>query len=472
MNRTVLILGGAAALAVVALVAGLPRLQAAARDPAPAPTAPKVARDGSLSLTARLSHPAVAPGPQDVFAVVDLRGVEVPGRQRAPVNLALVIDRSGSMAGFKLEQAKRAAQQLVALLGPADRLTLVHYGSDVKTFEGLLATPENKARLLAFIDTIWDDGGTNIGEALAAARAALLEGAPGFSVNRLILVSDGQPTEGLTDPAALEGVVREVRAAGVSVSCLGVGEDFNEQLMQAMAEVGAGAYGYLQDASRLAPVFEKDLAAAGTQVALGVSLSFRVPRGTQLKRVLGHGRVARRLESDGEVVTVALPDFAAGQAERVVAELSVEGAAGGAPLDVSTVTLAYTDLVGAGGPRRSSARLTATTLTDPRAVEAQTDPEAVVFAARARAAANAEAAAERVGQGDLVGARALLHSNQVLFEEASRVAGPKAVDEDLKANQANLQAAEGAHSDVEVRIYQKAVNQQARKGYGLMGSTY
>src|SRR4051812_39579940 len=108
-------------------------------------------------MSARLSHPYVGVGRSDVFVTVDLNGVDVPGASRTPVNLALVIDRSGSMAGFKLQQAKMAARQLVSQLKATDRLAVVHYGGDVKSMDGVFCTEANKERLLRFIDNIWDE---------------------------------------------------------------------------------------------------------------------------------------------------------------------------------------------------------------------------------------------------------------------------------------------------------------------------
>ena len=119
MNRTGIFLAAAGVLALVALVAGVPRFTR--NGPGPTDVVittpmPRTTSGGSLTMTSRLSHPFITLGRQDLFATVDLRGVEVPGRARGAVNLAVVIDRSGSMSGFKLNQAKQAARQLVSQL--------------------------------------------------------------------------------------------------------------------------------------------------------------------------------------------------------------------------------------------------------------------------------------------------------------------------------------------------------------------
>ena len=109
-----------------------------------------------------------------------LRARRCPAAAARPVNLALVIDRSGSMSGYKLQQAKQAARRLVELLGPEDRLALVHYGSDVKSLASLPATPPNRERMLQFVEGIWDEGGTNIGAGLHAGRSLVSAGREGL----------------------------------------------------------------------------------------------------------------------------------------------------------------------------------------------------------------------------------------------------------------------------------------------------
>ncbi len=463
MNRTGIFLAAAGVLALAAVIAGLPRPHFVGHhDPIPADPGATIASDGSLKMSARLSHPYVGLGTSDEFVTVEVSGVDVPGATRAPVNLALVIDRSGSMSGYKLDQAKQAARQLISQLRSDDRLAIVHFGSDVKSFDGLFATEDNKRRMLAYVDGIWDDGGTNIGAGLTTGRDLLLS-KDQFKVNRLILISDGQPTEGQTDAESLKGVAREIRGHGISVSSIGVGSDFNEDLMQAFAEIGAGSYGYLADASQLATVFQRDLHQAGTQVARNVTLTFELPAGVHLGEVLGYPA-----SQVGNTVRVSLPDFASGQLERIVARVVVNGARSGDSVDVSQLKLDYTDTLKSNFVE-SIAALSAMVTDHEDVVLAKQDKDAVVFAARARSAMNTQNAAKALEAGDADKANALLQESAFYFEEAAKVAGPAAVQQDL-ADQSELKR-EFAHP-ADVPAATKAAKRKARIDFGLSSHTY
>lgn len=473
MNRTGIFLALAGALALLALVLGVPP---AATTPTPAPTPspapggsepPSTSSEGAIHLEGRLSHPYVPTGRSEVFLTAELTGAEVPGAPRLPVNLALVLDRSGSMAGEKLAQAKAAARQLVSQLRPEDRLAIIHYGSDVEVLPSALATDDQRKRMLRFIDRIEDNGGTNIGSGLSTARSVLRAHQGGYEVSRMILISDGQPTQGETDPAALAALAHRIRREGITVSALGVGTDFNEDLMQAIAERGSGAYAYLHDASQLATVFRKDLQQAATTVGRGVELSFELPDGVELEEVLGYHSVR-----DGRTVTVSLPDFSAGQVERVVARLAVTAPkAADRTKEVAKLNLRYTDLL-KDGPVASSIALTAVTTDRKEVVLAKRDKDATVFAARAQSAANMAQAAARLKEGKRAEAKALLRENLAIFGEAAAVAGPAPVAADRMEQEALANSYDAADEEAEVEAAVKSTKARSLRGYGRIGSTY
>lgn len=440
MNRTSAFLASAAVLILLAVVVGLPRVSSppppqppvpvvTPQPPSPPPAPVPASKPGSLTLTGRLSHPYLVPGTSDVFASLEVSAVDVPGAARTPVNLAVVIDRSGSMSGTKIDNARRAAMKLVDMLGDDDRVSIVHYGTDVSSLGGLFATPENKVKLRRYIANIADEGGTNIGDGLVVGQRHIEKAKTDFRVNRLLLLSDGQPTVGITTPSGLTGVVRRIRDAGISVTSLGVGADFNEDLMQRLADVGGGSYGFISDASAMAAVFQRDLEQAGKMVARAATLTFTLPEGVRFVEVYG-----RPVSQVGNTVTITLPDFSARQVEKLVVHLSASPAVRSGSVDVAKFELAYTDLLTeqAADSRLSlSAMLTEDTTLALR----NRDKEAVVVATKARAAVNYKKAAEAIDRGDFSGAQQTLQQNAILFDDADALAGAGATAGERATNQ-------------------------------------
>ena len=442
MNRTSVYLAAAAVLLLLAVVIGLPRLAGpSVSPPAPIVTAPppvtvpvlvpvpvRVTSPGSLSLSGRLSHPYLVPGTSDVFATLEVSAVDVPGARRAPVNLAVVIDRSGSMSGAKIENARRAAQRLVDLLGAEDRISVVHYGTDVSAMGGVFATPENKLKLKRYIANIIDEGGTNIGDGLSVGQKQIERAKSDFRVNRLLLLSDGQPTVGITSSQGLINVVRRIRDSGISVTSLGVGSDFNEDLMQRLADVGGGSYGFINDASATAQLFQRDLEQAGTMVARTANLSFTLPEGVRFVEVYG-----RPVSQLGNTVTITLPDFSARQVEKLVVHLSASPAVRNGSVDIAGFQLTYEDLL-TEKPADARLSLSAMVTEDNTLALGKRDKTAVVMANKARAAVNYQKAAEAIDQGDYAGAKRRLKDNDAIFFEADEVAGQGSMADERATN--------------------------------------
>ncbi|HSP81122.1 MAG TPA: VWA domain-containing protein, partial [Myxococcaceae bacterium] len=308
--------------------------------------------------------------------------------------------------------------------------------------------------------------GTNIGAGLHAGRSHVATTRSEYAVNRLILLSDGQPTEGVTDDAGLTQLVKGIRAEGITVSAIGVGTDFNEDLMQGFAEYGAGAYGFLEDAGKLATLFQKDLQQAATSVARNVELSFELPEEVELAEVLGY-----RASQAGRTVRVPMPDFSAGQVERVVTKLKVRGTGPGSTVEVTGLKLAYMDLLKEAAVE-SEAGLSAVVTERREEVLARQDKDATVYAARAQSAKNLKLAAEALREGRREEAQGYVQQNQALFEEAAQVVSPEAVAGEMAEQKAVLQEYEQADSEEAVGAAVKRSKVRAMKNFGKLGSTY
>ncbi|MFY0582811.1 vWA domain-containing protein [Cystobacter fuscus] len=282
MNRTHLLLALTTLLALGALAIGLPpppSLQPpAVRAPSGGVLPPVTAREGVLTLEGKLSGAYVRTGPGEAHALFTVRASKPSTQRRMPVNLALVIDRSGSMRGQKLADARRAARMLVERLEPGDRLALVHYGSDVRVYPSEEVTPRSRERMISFVGSIEDEGATNLGGGLEAGAEALRPHVKDYRVSRIILLSDGEPTEGIVDEAHLGRPAANYQREGIAVSGLGVGEQFNERLMRGLAEQGGGFYGYLQDSERLAEILGRELEQATGTLARGCGCGWSCPR--------------------------------------------------------------------------------------------------------------------------------------------------------------------------------------------------
>jgi Ca-activated chloride channel family protein len=241
------------------------------------------------SLHFRPLRPAVAAdGATTLDLLITVRSPEPPpsvSRQRPALNLALVIDRSGSMAGSKLSYARKAARFLAGELSERDRLAIVTFDSEVKVL-----VPSQPVRdpllFISAINTIAAGGCTALFDGWLAGATEVASQMDPQGLNRVLLLSDGQANEGLTDHQQIAARVEGLTQRGISTSAFGLGSGFDEDLMGAMAGAGDGTLAQIESPQQLADLYASELQGLASTVGRKVSLCICARHGAELVDVL------------------------------------------------------------------------------------------------------------------------------------------------------------------------------------------
>lgn len=235
------------------------------------------------------------------YVLVRLRADVAGGADRNPVNLALVLDRSSSMRGPRFTQALRAANQLVDQLGPRDRISVITFDNAAQmVFRPTPLNGKEKRRLQDILSTLETGVGTNLAAGIKCGADALRSGFVRNAVSRLILLTDGQPSVGVTDPDRLARLVQREHERGVTTTAMGLGQVFDDELLSELARQGGGGFYYMATAADIPAAFGRELAGVFAIAASATELRF-VPSDSVLAVELLHRLPSRPLE-DGLLV--------------------------------------------------------------------------------------------------------------------------------------------------------------------------
>lgn len=277
-------------------------------------------------------HTALAPAPwhpSNVLLRIGIKGKDMASGALPAANLVFLVDVSGSMnTPDKLPLLKSSLKLLVNQLRAQDRITLVTYASGTRV--ALPPTPgSDKGAIVAAIDQLVAGGSTAGASGIALAYQAAQQNYIAGGINRVLLATDGDFNVGVTDFRQLKSMVEDKRKSGVSLSTLGFGTgNYNEQLMEQLADAGDGAYSYIDNLMEGNKVLVSEISSTLATIARDVKIQVEFNPATVAEyRLIGYeNRMLAREDFNNDKVDAG--DIGAGHTVTALYELTLAGQRG------------------------------------------------------------------------------------------------------------------------------------------------
>ncbi|HTT98935.1 MAG TPA: VWA domain-containing protein [Rhizomicrobium sp.] len=298
----------------------------------------------ALSSSLSIERPIITRGwTRPVYVLVHFSAPELDVRpnERPPLNLSLVLDRSGSMEDRgKIEYLRQAAKLAVGKLAERDVISVVEFDDRI-TLMWPAAHAHDIRELQDQIDQLTPRGSTNLAGGMErgieeAQQARHDMHLSGETLSRVIVLTDGLANTGVTNPGDIAEMAANARRGGVRVSTIGLGADYNEDLLQSVAEGGGGKYYFVESPVQLARIFEEELHSAFATSARDVHIAFHGGSAVRDVEMIGFAR------SSGRDVSADWPDFYAGEDRTVLLRLDVSADRDGS-LDLGHFDVAWHD---------------------------------------------------------------------------------------------------------------------------------
>lgn len=254
---------------------------------------------------------------------------------RPAVNLSIVLDRSGSMSGQKLEKAKDAAIEALRHLGPGDIFSVIVYDHNVKTIVPAQSAG-NAEWIEARIRNIRSGGNTALFGGVSQGAAEVRKNLYGRYVHRIILLSDGIANVGPRTPEDLGRLGTALIKEGISVTTVGVGTDYNEDLMTRLSQNSDGNTYFVESSRDLPRIFAAELGDVLSVVAKKVHITIECPDGVRPLRIIGReGRIR------GRIVEFSLNQLYGSQEKYGLVEVEIPEGRSGERMDIALVKVSY-----------------------------------------------------------------------------------------------------------------------------------
>lgn len=270
--------------------------------------------------------------------LVEVNGTSAGVGRRLPLNVCLVIDRSGSMEGEPIDYVKRACGYVVDLLDPNDILSVITFSDSVDVVMPARRVV-NKTLIKEHIQRIEIANTTNLYDGMLVGCQQVAAVMSEQVLTRVLVFTDGEPTSGIKDFASIVQLAAEQKARGITITVLGFGPEFNEELLAGIARRSGGNYYYIPRPDLIPEVFRRELELLMTVVAKNVRLTLTLPRFSQLRQVYG-----AQPNIQGRVVEIPQVDIERGAVVTQLVELDLQMRPPGR-YRVAKVALVYDDAI-------------------------------------------------------------------------------------------------------------------------------
>ncbi len=375
-----------------------------------------------------------------------------------PLNLALVLDRSGSMAGYPLKNAKKAAAQLVEYLTPEDYLSVITYDDKAETvLPSQLVT--DKSSVKNIINKIRVGGCTNLSGGWLMGCDNVQSQQDHEKLNRVLLLTDGKANVGITDSQVLTKTAEQKAEAGITTTTLGFGSYFNEDLLIAMADAGRGNFYFIQSPEDAAEVFRVEMESLVSVVAQNLKVELELADGVEVAELLN----SYSSQQNNNILEIFLGDVYGVETKPLAWQFSLAGFEEEGEYQIAKITYSYETIVDGSIQKQSdNLALTINVTSSEAAEKIEPDPEVNQQTSQLRIAKIKEQVVSLADKGNYIEAAKILRET-VKNLQLKALHEYFAIAEEIEQLDYYAQSLEKKRFDLNLRKEMRDQSYQARK---------
>ncbi|MCP5162953.1 MAG: VWA domain-containing protein [Hahellaceae bacterium] len=384
-----------------------------------------LAADKRVNLAVDLATPVMeAEKGQTAFIKIALTGFEMDQTEqtRVPANIAVVLDKSGSMQGDKIDQAKKAAIMAIQRLEAQDIVSVITYDSTVNVIVPATKVTD-KAQIAQSIRNIRADGNTALFAGVSKGASEVRKFIEANRVNRVILLSDGLANVGPSSATELAELGRSLGKEGISVTTIGLGLGYNEDLMTQLAGYSDGNHAFVERAEDLARIFQYEFGDVMSVVAKEVDIHIECADDIKPVRILG-----RDADIQGNSLRTTLNQLYSKQEKYLILEVEVPPQKAGVAKELVKVDVSYHNLSDKKQDKLAAAGKVSFTKSE-REIKANVNTKAYADAVEQVVNERSKEAVKLRDKGDVMGAQQVLKSSAAFIEESASIAPSPKLEE-------------------------------------------